>query len=218
MKNAADTTAPDSFAREYLGWWDDATSAVQHLLTVEEWGACRTDEPPADGLMAVGVKFAPDGSRVALAVCLKPDEGAPYVEVVNACSTSRGTRWVAEWLDARRDRVASVAIDGKRGESTVQKLADLKFPKKAVRVPGTADMAKANSMLVEAVQDGSISHYGQPDLDAAATTCAKRRIGADGFGFDDTETGDSTLIEACALAYREAMTTKRRPGRKLRIG
>lgn len=217
MRNMAETvgrTSPDSFAREYLGWWDASTAAVQHLLTVEEWGACATDEPPSDGLMAVGVKFAPDGSRVALAACLRPDEGVPYVEVVRACPTSRGTRWVAEWLDARRDRVASVAIDGKRGESTVQKLADLKFPKRAVRVPGRADMAKACSMLVEAVQDGSISHYGQPDLDAAATTCAKRRIGQDGFGFDDTETGDSTLIEACALAYREAMTTKRRPGRK----
>ena len=152
MKNAADTTAPDSFAREYLGWWDASTAAVQHLLTVEEWSACKTDEPPADGLMGVGVKFAPDGSRVALAVCLKPDEGVPYVEVVRACSTSRGTRWVAEWLDARRDKVASVSIDGKRGESTVQALADARFPKKAVQVPGSADVAKACSMLVEAVQ------------------------------------------------------------------
>ena len=100
----------------------------------------------------------------------------------------------------------------------MQALADARFPKKAVQVPGSADVAKACSMLVEAVQSGVIEHYGQPDLDAAATTCAKRRIGADGFGFEDTETGDATLIEACALAYREAMTTKRRPGRKLRVG
>lgn len=218
MKNAADTTASDSFAREYLGWWDASTAAVQHVLSTEDWGACRTDDPPADGLVAVGVKFAPDGSRVALAVCLNPDEGKPYVEVVKSASTSRGTRWVAEWLDARRDRVASVAIDGKRGESTVQALADAKFPKRAVHVPGSADVAKACSMLVEAVQSRAIEHYGQPDLDAAATTCAKRRIGQDGFGFEDTETGDATLVEACALAYREAMTTKRRPGRKLRVG
>lgn len=217
MRNMAETvgrTSPDSFAREYLGWWDASTAAVQHLLTVEEWSACKTDVPPANGLMGVGVKFAPDGSRVALAVCLKPEDGVPYVEVVKSASTSRGARWVAEWLDARRDRVASVAIDGKRGESTVQALADARFPRKAVQVPGSADVAKACSMLVEAVQSRAIEHYGQPDLDAAATTCARRRIGSDGFGFEDTETGDATLIEACALAYREAMTTKRRPGRK----
>lgn len=214
MKNAADTTAPDSFAREYLGWWDAHASSVQHVLTVEEWEACKTDEPPTDGLMGVGVKFSPDGSRVAIAVCLKPQDGTPYVEVVKSASTSRGTRWIPEWLIARRDKVASVAIDGRRGETTVQALSDARFPRKAVHVPGSADVAKANAMLVDAVQGGNVRHYGQPDLDAAATTCARRRIGQDGFGFDDTETGDSTLIEACALAYREAMTTKRRPGRK----
>ncbi len=214
MRNAADTTAPDSFAREYLGWWDSSAGSVQRVISREDWDACRTDAPPESGLMGVGVKFAPDGSRVALAVCLKPGDGKPYVEVVRAASTSRGTRWVAEWLEARRDKVASVAVDGKRGESTVQALADAHFPRKAVHVLGSADVAKACAMLVDAVQSGAVEHYGQPDLDAAATTCARRRIGMDGFGFDDTETGDSTLIEACALAYREAMTTKRRPGRK----
>lgn len=214
MRNAADTTAPDSFAREYLGWWDSSAGSVQRVISREDWDACRTDAPPESGLMGVGVKFAPDGSRVALAVCLKPGDGKPYVEVVRAASTSRGTRWVAEWLEARRDKVASVAVDGKRGESTVQALADAHFPRKAVHVPGSADVAKACAMLVDAVQSGAVEHYGQPDLDAAATTCARRRIGMDGFGFDDTETGDSTLIEACALAYRETMTTKRRPGRK----
>lgn len=218
MRNAADTTAPDSFAREYLGWWDASASSVQHVLTAEEWSACETKNPPESGLMGVGVKFAPDGSRVSLAVCLRPEDGKPYVEVVRSVSTSRGTRWIADWLEARRDRVASVAIDGKRGESTVQALSDAHFPRKAVHVPGSSDMAKACSMLVDSVQSGTIEHYGQPDLDAAATTCAKRRIGSDGFGFDDTETGDSTLIEACALAYREAMTTKRNPARRLRVG
>lgn len=202
------------FARERLGWWSPEASLSQRVIDPDEWDACRTDSPPADGLMGVGVKFAPDGSRVSLAVCLKPDDGKPYVEVVRASSTSRGTRWVAEWLDARRDKIASAAVDGKRGESTVQALSDAHFPRKAVHVPGSADVAKACAMLVDAVQSGAVEHYGQPDLDAAATTCARRRIGMDGFGFDDTETGDSTLIEACALAYREAMTTKRRPGRK----
>lgn len=214
VENECNDMAADKFARERLGWWSPEASLSQRVIDPDEWNACRTDSPPADGLMGVGVKFAPDGSRVALAVCLRPDDGKPYVEVVRASSTSRGTRWVAEWLDARRDKIASAAVDGKRGESTVQALSDAHFPRKAVHVPGSADVAKACAMLVDAVQSGAVEHYGQPDLDAAATTCARRRIGMDGFGFDDTETGDSTLIEACALAYREAMTTKRRPGRK----
>ena len=210
--------APDKFARERLGWWSPVADLGETVISPDDWAACRTEEPPEDGTMGVGVKFSPDGSRVSIAVCLRPKVGNPYIEVAKAGPTSRGTRWVADWLMERSDRIASVSIDGRRGESTVQKLADGKFPKKAVRVPGSSDMAKACAMLVDAVEGGSIDHYGQPDLDAAATTCTKRRIGSDGFGFDDSDTGDATLIEACALAYREAMTTKRRPGRKLRIG
>lgn len=210
--------APDKFARERLGWWSPREKSVEHAISPEDWQACRTEDPPADGLLCAGVKFAPDGSRVALAVCLRPEMGLPYVEVVKQASTSRGTRWLAEWILARADKLASVCIDGKRGERTVQMLNDERFPRASLRVPGSADVAKACAMLVDAVEAGEVEHYGQPDLDAAATKCAKRRIGADGFGFDDTEDGDATLIEACALAYREAMTTKVRPGRKLRVG
>ncbi len=217
MKSAADTTPADSFAREYLGWWAPRAQAAERAIPAEAWDACRTDDPPQDGLMGVGVKFSPDGSRVALAVCLKPDGRKPYVEVAEARSTARGTAWVADWLLERRDRVASAAIDGKRGERAVQRLVDGRFPRRALRVPGSADVAKACAMLVDAVQAGELEHYGQPDLDAAATGCARRRIGADGFGFDDTESGDATLVEACALAYREAMSTRRDPARKLRV-
>ena len=206
----------DGFARERLGWWSE--SGARSLISKAEWDACRTKKPPGDGLMCVGVKFSPDGDRVALAVCLRPEEGAPHVEVAKAASATHGTTWVAEWLLERRDKVASAAVDGKAGAATVQRLRDGRFPEKAVRVPGPSDMAKADSMLVDAVRGRALTHFGQPDLDAAATRCGRRKIGADGYGFEDTDEGDSTLIEACALAYREAMTTKRRPGRKMRVG
>lgn len=218
MLDAADGATDDGFAREYLGWWSSEAVEVERVISDADWQACRTEDPPADGLLCAGVKFAPDGSRVALAVCLRPEMGLPYVEVVKQASTSRGTRWLAEWILARADKLASVCIDGKRGERTVQMLNDERFPRASLRVPGSADVAKACAMLVDAVEAGEVEHYGQPDLDAAATKCTKRRIGADGFGFDDTDEGDATLIEACALAYREAMTTKVRPGRKLRVG
>lgn len=216
VENEIDSMSLDGLCRERLGWW--SKSASMSLISEGDWKACITEEPPRDGIMGVGVKFSPDGSRVALAVCLKPSEGKPYIEVVKACSTSRGTLWVADWLDERRDRVASASIDGKRGERVVQSLNERHFPKQALKVPGSSDVAKACSALVDAVGSRDIEHYGQPDLDKAATKCAKRKIGTDGFGFDDAEDADSTLIEACALAYREAMTTKRRPGRIMKVG
>ena len=34
----------------------------------------------------------------------------------------------------------------------------------------------------------------------------------------DADGADATLIESCALALKQALTTKRRPGRKMRVG
>lgn len=222
MASAADTTPPDSFAREYLGWWSApaAREALRPAIGGEAWEACLTLDPPAPAegeLYGVGAKFSADGSRVALAVCVRPEGRRPYVEVVASRSTSHGTRWLAEWLLEREDKVASVAIDGRRGERAVQMLADGGFPRRSVRVPAASDVARACSMLVDAVEAGEVEHWAQPDLDAAAAGCPKRRIGQDGFGFDDAEGADATLIEACALAYREAMAGRGSARRKLRV-
>ena len=52
-------------------------------------------------------------------------------------------------------------------------------------------------------------------LDISATRSARRRIGnGGGWGFQSTDEADATLVEAAALAYWAAMTTKRKPGRK----
>lgn len=214
MRNASDTTAPDSFAREYLGWWDNGSNSIDNVISSADWERCEVDESPDDGVMGVGVKFSPDGSRVSIAVCLRPSDGLPYLEVVRSSDTSHGTGWVSEWLLRRREKIASVSIDGKRGERAVQRLNDEHFPTSALHVPGSQDVARACSMLVDAIEAGEVTHYAQPDLEKAATGCTRRQIGKDGFGFSDALGCDSTLIEACALAYREAMTTRRRPGRK----
>lgn len=216
MRNAADTTAPDSFAREYLGWWDASTAAVEHVISEKAWALCETDEPPEPSVTCAGVKFGPD--RATLAYCLRPAEGASYVEWVDTRPLSEGVGWVAAWLDARRDKVATVAIDGGSTAALTTRLADAGFPKRAVVVAGPRDMARAASMLSNAVAERDLAHYGQDELTASATLTARRRIGQDGFGFEDAGGADATLIEACALALWQARTTKRNPARKLRIG
>ena len=92
------------------------------------------------------------------------------------------------------------------------------FPKRAVVVAGPRDMAKAVSMLTNAVAERDLAHYGQDELTASATLTARRRIGSDGIGFEDAGGADATLIEACALALWQAKTTKRNPARKMRVG
>ena len=218
MRSAAQSLVrePDSFAREYLGWWNDSAAAVEHVISEKAWALCETDEPPTDGLMCAGVKFGPD--RTTLSACIRPESGAPYVEWVDTRPLADGVGWVAAWLDARKEKIASVAIDGGSTAALTTRLADAGFPKKAIVTAGPRDMARAVSMLGNAVNESNLSHYGQDELTDSATKCAKRRISSDGVGFEDAAGADATLAESCALALWQALTTKRRPGRKMRVG
>lgn len=212
MRDAADKSSDDGFAREYLGWWSDDALEIEHVIDAKAWALCETDDPPTDGIMCAGVKFGSD--RTTLSACIRPKDGAPYVEWVDTRPLADGIGWCAEWIDARRAKIAVVAIDGGNAAALTTRLADIGLPRKAVEVARPSDMARAVSMLTNAVNECDLAHYGQDELTDSATKCAKRRIGQDGVGFADASGADSTLIESCALALWQALTTKRRPGRK----
>lgn len=132
-----------------------------------------------------------------------------------AVADNYGTDVVDLRPDPAFDGCEAVLILGCGGTAALTtRLADAGFPKRAVVVAGPRDVAKAVSMLTNAVAEHDLAHYGQEELTASATLTAKRRIGSDGVGFEDAGGADSTLIEACALALWQAKTTKRRPGRK----
>ncbi|WP_158295194.1 ATP-binding protein [Eggerthella lenta] len=219
MADAAATTAPDGFFREYLGWWSGRASKDAAIRT-EDWEACRTDSPPADGLVSYAVKFSVDGKRGALAACLKPPSGRPHVEVVSIRSTARGVKWFTDFIAPRMKEAAQATVDGKsKADVLERKLLAAGVPKPAVRKASPADLTAACSMFEDAVSEGQLTHFGQPALDDSAEKCAKRPIGkGGGWGFEGAEGADPIAVEAAALAYWTAMTTKRNPRRKMRVG
>ena len=129
-----------------------------------------------------------------------------------------GTRWLAEWLNARYDKASCVVIDGKNGvDALIDKIADTWKTKGSVIRPRVNDVLASVSMLTEALNEQTVTwNEAQDTLRESAVTSTKRAIGnAGGWGFG----GDNSLpIEACALALWGAKTTKRDPSRKMRIG
>ena len=215
--------APDGFARERLGWWAEAASNT--LIGRAEWDALAVgeedvpdDEPP--NKKAFGVKFTPDGLKVAVAVAVLQPGGNVHVELVDDGYrlAADGVRWITDFLcdDGRRSRTAAVAVDGRSGMSVlVDQLKERHYPRKAVMLPGTNGVIAACTMLLEAVHDGTLTHFGQPQLTESATGSQRRDIGNQGgWGFDGE---DCAPIEAACLAYWAVRTTKRRPGRKARM-
>lgn len=206
-----------SFAQERLGFFLMGNS-VEHVINSDDWNACATENPPEDSVMYLGVKFDSDGSYYALSVCLKPENRKPYVECISYASMSHGVNSLAQWIFERSDRIAAVAIDGKTGkDALISELRGLNFPRRGIPDVSTSNFLSSVSMLVNAVHSHEIEHFAQQALDASATLTGKRRIGKDGIGFQSTEDGDAVLIESCALAYWQAMTCKRIPGRKARL-
>lgn len=209
--------APDYFARERLGWWSKQSASA--VIDKDEWESLKTDNPPNDGLFSYAVKFSPDGAIGTLAVCLKPTDGKPHVEVIESKRMNCGISWFVDWLEARKTQAAQITIDGMaNAQPLVDELTRRGVTPNAICKPRSADMAAACSDLLNAVHEGRITHYDQPALNDSALKSKKRAIGnGGGWGFADNDC-DSTLIEACALAYWGAMTTRRNPTRKQRIG
>lgn len=199
-------------AQEYLGYW--LPKVANALIYKKEWLACQIEpeESPKEGRIAYGVKFAPDGSEVALAAAIKPKSGISHVELVCIKSMAKGTTWLADWLAERPSRASCVAVDGKAGAGMLsEKLVD-RVPSKYYRVMKTQDAITASSMMLEAIQNNEITHIESPALDESVLAATKRKIGdSGGWGFG----GDtSCAIEAAANALWAVTTTKRDPNHK----
>lgn len=218
IANEFEQMGVERFARERLGWWSE--QRAEAVIGEDEWAECLTASPAADGLTVYAVKFAPDGSRGALAACVRPADGSPYIEVIESMAMSCGVGWFADWLAPRWREAAQIVVDSAANSGTlVQMLRDRGVPQKVIVAPKSAEVATACAMLSNAVTERSVTHMGQPALDRSATGAQKRPIGSGGgWGFAAIGDSDPSLVEACALALWGAMTTKRNPSRKLRIG
>lgn len=161
-----------------------------------------------------------DGSRISLVAARKPNEGKPHIELIFSESTGLGVSWLSDWLFERKETVSTVVIDGKSGAGAlIEHLRERKFPPKAIIIPKSTEVATAASFLLNAITEERITHFNQDQLTLSALNAEKRPIGKEGaWGWGGSGDVDVTPIEAASLAFWGVMTTKRNPGKKLRIG
>ena len=208
---------PDTFARERLGWWTPvAEHSLDYAIPSDDWEACKSEDPKPEGKTAYGVKFSADGSTVALCGAVIPDDGPARISLIEQRPTGYGIGWLADWLNERYMKAACVVIDGRNGvDVLVERIAGTWRMKGSVIRPTTKDVLAATSTLTNAINERSVTwFYQQQLLRDSAITSTKRSIGG-GWGFGGE---NSTPIEAAALALWGAQTSKRNPGKKMRIG
>lgn len=205
------------FAHQRLGWFRERRGA-DTMFAAEEWDALEVEDGPETwDKLAYGVRFTPDGSYVALAVCVLYGDAA-HVEFIREESMALGIGWLVEWLsDPKRKReAAAIGIDGKAAVADLgQRLVAAGVQRKAIMVASTANAVSAAGTMLNAVRDGKLTHPHDDALAESVLGATRRRIGDGGFGFG----GECPeRIDACALALWAARTTKRNPSGKGRAG
>lgn len=220
MYDAMDTMRTDGFARECLGWWSPIAINVIHPILKSDWAECQIDanDRPDNGTYVCAIRFSPDGIGV-VAICLLPEFGTPYVEVVTARRMTGGTTWFVEFLLDIWENVDAIVIDGKGYAQTVNdKLIDAGVDEDLIERPSVNDVIADYSGFVDAVSEHAVNHIGQDGLTESALGCVKRRIGnAGGFGFESNGNADATLVDACALALGAALRIRREPTEEMMI-
>lgn len=216
----ADDVAPDSFARERLGWWAKA-GVIKTAIDPDIWRAARIKSigDKYKKKTTFGVRFSNDGSIYALVGCKQNKDGEFAVELVEVGTTERGTRSLAEEIVNRKQTVNACMIDGLNGaEALCTNLAELKAPRGYITRPNTADVIAASQSFLDGLTDGTIKHTYARAFDNSALGCVRRSIGSrGGWGFGSTDAADSTITEAAALAVWCCKNTRRNPRRKQRI-
>ena len=211
------TMSADGFARERLGWWTpEVTQTEDFAIPAAVWDACRSPALKPEGKTAYGVKFSADGSVVSLCGAVIPADGPARVSLIERKSTSYGTKWLADWLNARYTQASCVVIDGRNGvDVLIDRISGVWRMKGSVIRPTAKEVIASVGTLTDALNEQTVTWYEkQLTLRESAITSTKRKIGG-GWGFGGE---NATPIEAAALALWGAKTSKRDPAAKMRIG
>lgn len=216
IESEVEQMAPDTFARERLGWWTPVAKAADAALSPEVWEACASDELKPEGKTAYGVKFSSDGSEVSLCGAVLPKEGPARISLIEHRPTGAGTQWLADWLNERYGKASCVVIDGRNGvDVLVDKISGTWRAKGSVIRPRVRDIVAAVGGLTNSLSEQTVTWYSKQEaLRESALTATKRPIGG-GWGFGGA---NSTPIEAAALALWGVKTSKRDPTRRMKIG
>ena len=208
----------DTFARERLAFWSAVglDEAVNKTAWLDTRIASAKDIPGDFEKLCIGVKFAPNGSAVAISLAtLKGDESFGQLVKYETKETATGIEWLVNDIYAKKDKTALVAIDGKSGaEDLRNRLIKKGMSKKGVHVMSTTEVVAAATMLNSFIDEDAFHHVEDKCLDTSAMTSKKRKIGQDGYGFGG---GQEVPIESMAAAHWAVRTTKRNPNRKMRM-
>lgn len=215
----------DDFRREALGIWNEATGGPQLAIPDELWNAGTITTLPEQkpDKVAVGIDMTPD--RLTLVIGRArwySDPGTWVIDIPEIRQVVKdGTAWAVEWCKQHWPELSAVAIDRKSPAMTLAE--DFKAAHVKLTTTGVNELGAATGRLLDAARTGSLKHPPaelQPILQQSQQNATLRPLGRSGLAAITSKgTGEVVApLVACSLAMEAAWTSKRRPGRKQRLG
>jgi hypothetical protein len=206
-KNLSD----ESFRREALGIFDKA-SVHQPIISESRWRAL-ADPGPAEGTApaALGLDMS-HGRDISIGACWAID-GTAHVEEVWAGSDPAQA---LDWLAGSAARRTPIVVDSASPAASLA--AELKARRLTVKTTSSINMAAACGQFENRLETDTLTHAGQPRLDAALFGARRRPIrDAGGWGWDRRDPTCSIYpLVAVTLALFGASEKLGRPTRQRR--
>ena len=197
----------EEFARERLGIWSDPGLADTAITSVE-WDKCVDQSSTVLDPVSIGVDVGPEGAT-SIAIAGARSDGLLHVEVIDH---KPGTSWAVERIQAlvRRWSPSAVVLDA--GAPAGALLPDLERVGVQVRKVAGREMAQAAVALTAHIDQQTLRHLQQPDLDTAVAA-ARRRVVGDlwAFGRRGSFADISPLCAVALAAWGHAQTAGREP-------
>jgi hypothetical protein len=189
-------TDPAAWARAAGNRW---TEVIGGAIPGPTWDAVRfTDPLPADAPTGYGVARAADGSQVAIVAAVQLPGGVIGLEVLDILPTGyKAAEHVLGW--ARSDTIAVARTGSSAG--LADELVRARRGGDGVLALSSSQVGAACSNLLDALPRRGYRFRQHPDLDAAVTVAAVRKLGEGGQAFTVRAGGASIApLEAASLA------------------
>lgn len=186
------------FARERLGMW--SSDKQLSVIPEQDWLECLVSEAPDERISAIGLDMNPERTTVAIAVAVKTEAGT-HVELARI-EEPDSTIELVNWISQRVRRRVPVVMDAYSPARSLE--PGLKQKKaRAFALSGNELMQACGGFYDAVIQDKTVTHIGQEQLDASLAGAKRHAIGdAGGWKWSRKELeSDLTPIMAVTCAW-----------------
>jgi len=193
VREAANTTAPDIFTREWLNVW--ASSEATQVIDTTQWDELVRSDVIVGAQVCIGVDMSRERSRATIAAA-GAVSGMNPIEIVDM---REGVGWLLpRVVEIAKKWNASVVID--TGSPAASLIGGLELENIRVMPIGLREYASACGNFFDAVQSRSICHLGDDNMREAIIGSSKRPLG-DSWAWNRRSTTNITPLVAATLAH-----------------